>query len=169
MSLYKGTKKAAGNITYENIGGNLGNHPIIFDDSGNADEVESFSSIANQISSKRILSSLTALIKTGPVYLNNQIISINLSLINKLDVSAFNNHMSSSDHDNRYYTEAEIDARLNNLNSNKLDVNTVTTFSEVSPTYSNHGIVLIWGDDGYLYVKVDKSYVAMIKGWTKIR
>lgn len=129
MSLYKGTKKTAGNITYENIGGNLGNHPIIFDDSGNADEVESFSSIANQISSKRILSSLTALIKTGLVYLNNQIVSINLSLINKLDVSAFNNHKSSSD----------------------------------------HGIVLIWGDDGYLYVKVDKSYVAMIKGWTKIR
>lgn len=164
MSLYKGRKKIAGNIANEKLAGDIGNYSIIFDDNANLDNIQTFDTILNQLVTETPISTLITLIKTGLRYINNQ---LNLScntLQNKL-----NTHSYSAEHDNRYYTKIEIDSKIDLINSNKLDANAVTPLGEVSPVYSNHGINLIWADDGYLYVKVDSSYVAMIKGWTRIR
>lgn len=57
---------------------------------------------------------------------------------------------------------------LNSNLTNKLNKKAnIRTFNG-TPIYSSHNIQLIWGNDNYLYVKVDETYAVKIKGFCEI-
>lgn len=68
------------------------------------------------------------LIKTSLLYLNT-------SLLNKMET-----HQRSSDHDNRYYTETEMDTKISDISNNisvkvisGIDINTFISFDDLMP------------------------------------
>ncbi|MBT9778831.1 hypothetical protein GPL15_20335 [Clostridium sp. MCC353] len=114
ISLYKGRKKVAGNTSNEKIRSDLANYTVTFNDSV-IEEIELFDTIQNLITSNSKLSSLISLFKNGLSFLNNKIKLLNDALeytANTLNQRLDNKANISHTHDERYYTEQEIDSFL---------------------------------------------------------
>lgn len=73
MSLYKGSKKVAGNTMLGGIAGDLQSYSVSFDDSGRTENIESLDALLPQIKTRSPLGNLFKLIKTGFSILNSNL------------------------------------------------------------------------------------------------
>lgn len=76
MSIYKGSRKLAGNVTTSHLPCDLSPCKVSFDDSGLADECPDFTSLLNKLESNTELSSLFRYLKAGVSQLNNDLLSL---------------------------------------------------------------------------------------------
>ena len=97
MSLYKGCKKVAGNITNNTLKNDLADYTVSFDDQANIDDITSFDAIQGQLTSSSLISTLFSTIKKCLNYLNTELLSL------KNDLS-------------KYYPIGSIYLSVNNIN-----------------------------------------------------
>ena len=59
--------------------------------------------------------------------------------------------------------------QVNNLGQNKMDKSVITIQSSMQlPDYTSHNVTFIWANDSNLYIRVDNTVVAKIKGYISI-